>query len=144
MMQEFRLEADSPADLGPLLSHLQEAAQRCHILTFSGEPGAGKTTLIAQLCQRLGVYQAVNSPTFSLINEYRTTGSELIVHADWYRVKVAEELFDAGMLEYLDSGDLCLIEWPMVVPEIWERYPHVAVEIAHLPETGGRAYRVVG
>lgn len=142
-MQEFRLEADSPAGLGPLLSYLQEAAARCHILTFSGEPGAGKTTLIARFCAALGVQDPVNSPTFSLINEYRTAAGDLIVHADWYRVREAGELFDAGMLEYLDSGALCLIEWPAVVPEIWEHYPHIAVDIEHLPD-GGRSYCVRG
>jgi tRNA threonylcarbamoyladenosine biosynthesis protein TsaE len=143
-MQEFRLEADSPAGLGPLLSDLQEAVKRCHILTFTGEPGAGKTTLITRLCALLGVEEAVNSPTFSLINEYRTASGELIVHADWYRVRAAEELFDAGMLEYLDSGVLCLIEWPAVVPEIWEHYPHIAIEIEHLQGRPGRTYRVIG
>jgi tRNA threonylcarbamoyladenosine biosynthesis protein TsaE len=92
----------------------------------------------------LGVEEAVNSPTFSLINEYRTASGELIVHADWYRVRTAEELFDAGMLEYLDSGVLCLIEWPAVVPEIWEHYPHIAIEIEHLQGRPGRTYRVIG
>jgi tRNA threonylcarbamoyladenosine biosynthesis protein TsaE len=143
-MQEFRLDADSPAGLSPLLSYLQEAVKRCRIITFSGEPGAGKTTLIARFCALLGVEEAVNSPTFSLINEYRTASGELIVHADWYRVRAADELFDAGMLEYLDSGDLCLIEWPMVVPEIWTHYPHIAVQIEHLEDRPGRAYRAMG
>lgn len=144
MMREYRLEADTPADLGPLLSYLEDALTRCSILSFSGEPGAGKTTLIAQLCARLGVKEAVNSPTFSLINEYTRAAGDPIIHADWYRVREAEELFDAGMLEYLDSGQICLIEWPSQAPDVWTHYPHIAVEIEHLHDRSGRRYLVHG
>jgi len=142
-MNEWRFEATSPEQLGPLLNCLEALARQYHILTFSGEPGAGKTTLIARLCAQLGVQEPVNSPTFSLINEYRSSKGN-IIHADWYRVHSAEELFDAGMVEYLDSGALCLVEWPSVVPEIWAHYPHAAVEITQLNGSAGRSYRVIG
>ena len=142
-MNEWRFEATSPEQLGPLLNCLEALARQYHILTFSGEPGAGKTTLIAMFCAQLGVQETVSSPTFSLINEYRSPKGN-IIHADWYRVHSAEELFDAGMLEYLDSGSLCLVEWPSVVPEIWEQYPHIAVEISQPDGHVGRSYRVTG
>jgi tRNA threonylcarbamoyladenosine biosynthesis protein TsaE len=83
-----------------------------NIVAFSGEMGAGKTTLIQALCRRLGVSSEVNSPTFSLVNQYFTESGQSIFHFDLYRIEDPAELFDMGYEEYFFSGDLCFIEWP--------------------------------
>ena len=82
------------------------------IIAFSGEMGAGKTTFIQALCRNLGISAEVNSPTFSLVNEYFTPEGDSIFHFDLYRIESPEELFDMGYEEYFYSGSLCLIEWP--------------------------------
>jgi tRNA threonylcarbamoyladenosine biosynthesis protein TsaE len=81
------------------------------ILAFSGNLGAGKTTLINAICRRLGVKGMVSSPTFSIINEYDTDWGS-IYHIDLYRCQNEEEAIRAGVEECLYSGRLCLVEWP--------------------------------
>jgi tRNA threonylcarbamoyladenosine biosynthesis protein TsaE len=82
------------------------------VIAFSGEMGAGKTTFIQALCGNLGIKVEVNSPTFSLVNEYFTPVGDSIFHFDLYRIETPDELFDIGYEEYFYSGSLCLIEWP--------------------------------
>jgi tRNA threonylcarbamoyladenosine biosynthesis protein TsaE len=82
------------------------------VIAFSGEMGAGKTTFIQALCRNLGIKVEVNSPTFSLVNEYFTPVGDSIFHFDLYRIETPDELFDIGYEEYFYSGSLCLIEWP--------------------------------
>ncbi|MBD5222894.1 MAG: tRNA (adenosine(37)-N6)-threonylcarbamoyltransferase complex ATPase subunit type 1 TsaE [Bacteroides sp.] len=77
-----------------------------------GAMGAGKTTLVGALAHALGVEDDVNSPTFSIINEYRDANDEPIYHFDFYRIETPEEAMDLGLDEYFDSGALCLMEWP--------------------------------
>ncbi len=88
------------------------------ILLFSGEMGSGKTTLIKFICKHLGVLDLVNSPTFSIVNEYRTINKEIIYHFDFYRIKDSKEVFDMGYEEYFFSSAYCFVEWPEKVKEI--------------------------
>lgn len=90
------------------------------VYAFYGEMGAGKTTFINALCKALGVEDDVtNSPSFSIINEYRSdTTAELIYHFDLYRLENLDEAFDIGVEDYFDSGALCLLEWPERVEDI--------------------------
>tara|TARA_B100000035_G_scaffold309460_1_gene315686 strand:- start:1507 stop:1914 length:408 start_codon:yes stop_codon:yes gene_type:complete len=81
------------------------------VILISGEMGAGKTTLIKQMLVDLNVIDNVSSPTFSIINEYKTKTEDLIYHMDLYRIDKIEELDGIGFFEYLESGNLCLIEW---------------------------------
>ncbi len=89
-----------------------KATEFIHVIAFSGELGAGKTTFIQALCRELGVTTDVNSPTFSLVNEYFTADGSSIYHFDLYRIEDPAELFDLGYEEYFFSGDRCFIEWP--------------------------------
>ena len=90
-----------------------------NIIAFYAPMGAGKTTFTTALCNRLGVREdAVSSPTFSIVNEYRTSGGDSIYHFDFYRITRVEEAFDIGLYDYLDSGSLCLIEWPENIEQI--------------------------
>lgn len=82
------------------------------VIAFSGELGAGKTTFIQAICRVLGVSTEVNSPTFSLVNEYFTPEGDSIFHFDLYRIEDPGELFDMGYEEYFYSGARCFIEWP--------------------------------
>lgn len=90
------------------------------IYAFYGEMGAGKTTFISALCEALGVEEdQASSPSFSLINEYRSsTTAELIYHFDLYRLENIEEALEIGVEDYFDSGALCLLEWPERIEDI--------------------------
>ena len=108
------------------LDHIEEAAREFigqmgddTVFAFYGKIGAGKTTFIKALCKLLGVEDEVNSPTFAIINEYRSeTTAELIYHFDFYRIKKLEEVYDLGYEDYFYSGALCFIEWPELVEEL--------------------------
>ncbi len=80
--------------------------------------GAGKTTLIHALCDVLKVEDAVGSPTFAIINEYRSPVAGVIYHMDWYRIKDEMEAIQAGCEDCIDSGNLCFIEWPEKFPDL--------------------------
>jgi tRNA threonylcarbamoyladenosine biosynthesis protein TsaE len=88
------------------------------IYAFYGAMGAGKTTIIKALCEYLGAADLVSSPTFTLVNEYRTTGGESMYHIDFYRIKKLDEVFDFGIEEYLTGEKYCFMEWPELVEDI--------------------------
>lgn len=81
-------------------------------IAFYGELGAGKTTLIKEICRQLGVIENVTSPTFALVNEYRAAGTITIFHFDFYRIDDPVEALDIGFEDYLSSGEFCFMEWP--------------------------------
>lgn len=85
------------------------------VFAFVGGMGAGKTTFIKAICQNLGVEDVINSPTFSIVNEYRSDSGELIYHFDFYRINKIEEVYDFGYEDYFYSGSLCFIEWPELI-----------------------------
>lgn len=110
----------------PTIDSLHEAARQfvAHIdghqvFAFYGEMGAGKTTFIKAICEELGVEDVINSPTFAIINEYRSdTTGELIYHFDFYRINKLSEAEDIGTEDYFYSGALCFIEWPEKIEEL--------------------------
>lgn len=99
------------------------------IWLFRGQMGAGKTTLIKEICKQLGVEHHVQSPTFSLVNEYQTKNAERIFHFDLYRLKNTQEALAIGIEDYLDSGNICLIEWPEQAEELWD-LPHTTFRLS--------------
>lgn len=108
------------------LDNIREAAKQfianigdSTVFAFYGKMGAGKTTFVKAVCEELGVADVITSPTFSIVNEYRSeqTG-ELIYHFDFYRVKKIEEVYDMGFEDYFYSGALCFIEWPELCEEV--------------------------
>lgn len=110
--------ASSLSDLPAIAEALIAFCGEKRVLAFYGQMGAGKTTFIKALCETLGVTGATSSPTFSLVNEYRTRSGETVYHFDFYRIRKPEEATDMGFDEYLDSGSWCLIEWPEKVDEL--------------------------
>lgn len=117
------------------LSNLKEVAQKIldesqhKIIIFDAPMGAGKTTLIKELVKRLGVNDIANSPTFSIVNEYRTEANEIVYHFDLYRIEDEEEALDFGIEEYLFSGNWCFIEWPEKISNLLPDTYH-SVEIS--------------
>lgn len=81
------------------------------VFAINGKMGAGKTTFIKAVCKEMGVKEIVNSPTFSIVNEYEAEGGRIIYHFDCYRINKIEEALEIGIEEYLYSGNLCFIEW---------------------------------
>ena len=89
------------------------------IIALYAPMGAGKTTFTTALCKRLGVVEdAVSSPTFAIVNEYRTASGEPMYHFDFYRIAKLQEAVDIGFFDYIDSGDLCIMEWPENIEDI--------------------------
>lgn len=95
------------------------ATEGRNIIAFYGSMGAGKTTFTTAICRALGVESdAVSSPTFAIVNEYRAAGGKSIFHFDFYRIKNLAEAMDIGFYDYIDSGELCIMEWPENVEEL--------------------------
>ena len=88
------------------------------VFALYGRMGAGKTTLIKELCRCLDVTDEVQSPTFSIINEYKTKENASVFHFDFYRIKKIEEVFDIGYEDYIYSGSYCFIEWPELAEDL--------------------------
>ena len=130
------------------LDNIREAAKQFiaamednTVFAFYGKMGAGKTTFIKAICEGLGVTDVINSPTFAIVNEYRSdeTG-ELIYHFDFYRIKKLDEVYDMGYEDYFYSGALCFIEWPELVEEV---LPGDAVKVTiEEVEDGTRSVRL--
>lgn len=131
---------DAPEELASTAASILKSCTDSKIFTFSGNLGAGKTTLIRYLCRELGYMDDVTSPTYALINEYQTEKGQ-IYHMDLYRVKNAEEALDFGIEEYLFSGNYCFIEWPEVIGEILDM--DIYTVAIHVNEDGNRKIEVM-
>lgn len=88
------------------------------IIAFYAGMGGGKTTFITEICRQLGAEDTVCSPTFTIVNEYRTADGSMICHFDFYRITKLSEAMDIGLDEYFDGDALCLIEWPENIEEL--------------------------
>ncbi|MBO4641498.1 MAG: tRNA (adenosine(37)-N6)-threonylcarbamoyltransferase complex ATPase subunit type 1 TsaE [Bacteroidaceae bacterium] len=88
------------------------------VFALYGPMGVGKTTFTKAVCEELGVKDNITSPTFAIVNEYRSNTDELIYHFDFYRIKKLEEVYDMGYEDYFYSGAICFIEWPELIEEL--------------------------
>jgi len=127
-METKTFEINSVEELSQVTDLLLSWRDKSDIIAFYGPMGAGKTTLIKNLCHRVGVTDEVNSPTFALVNEYLTK-NDSIFHFDFYRIKKLEEVFDIGYEDYFYSGHLCLLEWPELIDPLMPDH-FIKVEIA--------------
>lgn len=134
----MKIQIDSVEGLPEAAGKLLKVVGDRRVIAFHAPMGAGKTTLIAELCRQLGVSDDSASPTFSILNEYcsQTTG-ESIYHFDFYRLETPEEAFDIGAEDYFYSGRYCFIEWPEIVEEMLPAET-VDVKISVNPKTGVR------
>ncbi len=115
-----QIEVSSLSELSVAASQILEiiSVGGYNIVEFNGSMGAGKTTLIKELCGCLGVEDSVTSPTFAIVNEYLTASNDRCYHFDFYRINKLQEVLDMGYEEYFYSGNLCLIEWPELIAEL--------------------------
>lgn len=127
-MQDIIFEINSIDELSKVSDFLVSMREKSNIIAFYGNMGAGKTTLIKNLCSKLGVQDEVNSPTFALVNEYQTETFDSIFHFDFYRIKSLEEVFDIGYEDYFYGGSLCLLEWPELIDPLMPEH-FIKVEI---------------
>lgn len=116
---EHRIEISSLEGLDAAAARFLDEIGDNRIIAFYAPMGAGKTTFTTAVCRVLGVREdAVSSPTFSIVNEYRTAAGDSVFHFDFYRITKIAEALDIGFYDYIDSGALCLMEWPENIEEI--------------------------
>lgn len=120
---------------------IKRYAEDLKVWLFEGDLGAGKTTLIKRICDHFNVTDTVNSPSFSIVNEYRDDKGEKYYHLDFYRIKNEEEAMDIGAEEYIFSGNYCFIEWPSKVSSLLPDH-YLSVSISQMPD-GTRSLNLV-
>ncbi|HRD42808.1 MAG TPA: tRNA (adenosine(37)-N6)-threonylcarbamoyltransferase complex ATPase subunit type 1 TsaE [Ferruginibacter sp.] len=98
--------------LNDAVQQFMHITQKHKVFAFHGEMGVGKTTFIQAVCHAKGVTGTMGSPTFSIINEYKTLQGEIIFHIDLYRLQNGQEAVNAGVEDCLYSGNTCFVEWP--------------------------------
>ena len=108
----FKYVSDNLNDLPGIATEMLRDAGNHRVFAMHGAMGAGKTTFIKEICRILDVVDHTTSPTFTIVNEYLTSGNESVYHFDFYRIKNESEAFDLGFENYLYSGNYCFIEWP--------------------------------
>ena len=127
-MQDITFKINGVEELSKVSDLLISWRDKSNIIAFYGTMGAGKTTLVKNLCAKMGVQDEVNSPTFALVNEYQTESFDSIFHFDFYRIKSLEEVFDIGYEDYFYGGSLCLLEWPELIDPLMPEH-FITVEI---------------
>ena len=137
-MEEIVLKA-SLEELPKVAAKVIELAKTTTIVVFRGDLGAGKTTLIKNICNLLNVKDQVSSPTFSLVNEYLGEKNEVLYHFDFYRIEEEEEALDMGCEDYFYSGKLCLIEWPEKIESL---LPKERIEVVITFDGEERAFNI--
>jgi len=106
------------ADLDNAAKVLLKKYPSNRLFAFYGEMGAGKTTFIKKICNKLKVIDNISSPTFAIVNVYQTENAEQVYHFDFYRIKTLEEVYDIGYEDYFYSDQYCLMEWPEKIKDI--------------------------
>lgn len=123
------INLSSKNDLQKYMSAIVDFIAHDTILLLNGQMGAGKTTFTKYFCAYLGVNDLVNSPTFSIVNEYKLK-TNAIYHFDFYRIKDETEALDIGVEDYFYSGNLCIIEWSERIPSlIPDKYTQITMEV---------------
>ena len=128
VLPEERLKFSELSEIREVAGKIFQICKDTKVWAFEGEMGAGKTTLIKSLCEVAGVSDNVTSPTFSLVNEYRTADDKVFYHFDFYRIKDESEAMDIGVEEYFYSGDYCFVEWPSKIESLLPS-EHVLIKI---------------
>jgi tRNA threonylcarbamoyladenosine biosynthesis protein TsaE len=107
-----KITINNLSELPAVAKQLIDSFKEQKIIAFYGAMGAGKTTLIKAICEAMGVKDVISSPTFSIVNEYRSPIGEKIYHFDFYRINTESEAYDMGYEDYFYSNAFCFVEWP--------------------------------
>jgi tRNA threonylcarbamoyladenosine biosynthesis protein TsaE len=118
----FEKDITNLEQLPIVAKELLAAFPKTRTFAFYAEMGAGKTTFIKALCEELNATDVVNSPTFAIINEYRTKQQQPIFHFDFYRLKNLKEVCDLGCEDYFYSGNYCFLEWAELVEPLLPKH----------------------
>ena len=137
----MRIEVRNMEELDQAALQIKRYAKDLKVWLFEGDLGAGKTTLIKRICDHFNITDTVNSPSFSIVNEYRDDKGEKYYHLDFYRIKNEEEAMDIGAEEYIFSGNYCFIEWPSKVSSLLPDH-YLSVSISQMPD-GTRSLNLV-
>ena len=122
-------------DLGEIARSIIDFSEGLKFWVFDGEMGAGKTTLIKVICNKLGVEDTVSSPTYSIINEYQDRNKDTLYHYDFYRLNDELEALDIGVDEYFDMDNYCFVEWPSKVSSLLPSHHYLLISIRLENET---------
>jgi tRNA threonylcarbamoyladenosine biosynthesis protein TsaE len=125
---EFKRDISSLESLAQVAKELLQTFKDHRVFLFDAQMGAGKTTFIKELCKQLGSHDNFSSPTYSIVNEYKSP-THTIFHFDLYRLKNKEELFDIGFDDYLHKNTYCFIEWPHLAHDFLMGGSYVKVSI---------------
>ncbi len=125
-MKTYTYTLTKETELVLVATALIQSINKAHVLAFYGKMGAGKTTFIKAICATLQVEDMVNSPTFAIVNQYDTPDNTPIFHFDFYRIENPQEALEIGFYDYIDSGALCLMEWPEKIEPL---LPHGCIKI---------------
>jgi tRNA threonylcarbamoyladenosine biosynthesis protein TsaE len=140
-MNDLIIKCRNVSELKSVAEQILETYSSEKLFLLSGKMGAGKTTLIKEMCHVMGVIDIVNSPTFSIVNEYKTAIGKSVFHFDLYRIKSPVELLDLGYEEYLYSDSVCLIEWPELATNLMPpAYVMINIEVDEI--NGEREFRM--
>ncbi|MBU0764900.1 MAG: tRNA (adenosine(37)-N6)-threonylcarbamoyltransferase complex ATPase subunit type 1 TsaE [Bacteroidetes bacterium] len=131
-MADLVFRTGSLQELGNVAGQILQHFPDHRFFAVYGEMGAGKTTLIKAICSSLDIVETAVSPSFAIINEYRTNSGEPVYHFDFYRINNIREVYDIGYEEYFFSGRYCFAEWPERVDGLLPK-DHIAIIISVLP-----------
>lgn len=116
---EHKIQIKDLSSIDAAADEFLTLAKGHNLIALYGSMGAGKTTFTTAICRVLGVREdAVSSPTFAIVNEYRTASGDPLFHFDFYRIEKNEEALDIGFYDYIDSGCLCIMEWPENIEQL--------------------------
>jgi tRNA threonylcarbamoyladenosine biosynthesis protein TsaE len=127
-------------DLPDIARQIYEIGRDYPVWLLKGEMGSGKTTLVTAIAGVIGTTDPVNSPSYAIVNEYKSTNGNRLYHFDFFRVKDVSEILDIGFEEYIDSGDFCLIEWPELIESFLPRH-HFIIHIK-MPDRKTRIFNL--
>ena len=121
---------DSQSELHTVAKAISKLCTSNQVFIVDGDMGAGKTTLIGEICKTLNVEDAISSPTYGIVNTYFSKEYGEINHFDFYRIENEEEAMDSGLDEQLNSGNICFVEWAEKIPKLLpENCVRVAIEV---------------
>lgn len=134
MEHDFAVTTKNEEETVFLGKKIAESLKNGDVIALYGELGSGKTRIVKGICKGLGVEDNVNSPTFMIVNEYYSGTAGTVYHFDFYRLKTEDEINSMGFTDYLNSGNIILIEWPEHAERLLPNHT-IKIRLAHTEES---------